>query len=387
MQKGKNIQRRKYMYRYEKKESKFKYIMCTVLLMIIASVSTLFLYKMYLNINVENDQTPNVSDNTAIRLAANSEEKTEDITETLEKVTKCVVGISKIKNKGDSILETTATEDLKLGTGIIISENGYIITNWHLAGNKYSSCYVTMEDGTVYNGNTIWADSDLDLAIVKISANNLKYLQLGDSDNIKIGETVYAIGNPIGIEFQRTVTKGIISGLNRTIKIEEEKNSSYMEGLIQTDASINQGNSGGPLINTKGEVIGINSVKIETAEGIGFAVPINIIKPVVESLANGGEFEEAYLGIFAYDKEVIKYLNNDVTFNEGIYVVKIAKDGPAAKTNLKTGDVITKIDGNSINRMSELRTYIYRKKPGEKVTLTISRNNKELPIEVTLSKK
>ena len=375
------------MYRYEKKESKFKYIMCTVLLMIIASVSTLFLYKMYLNINVENDQTPNVSDNTAIRLAANSEEKTEDITETLEKVTKCVVGISKIKNKGDSILETTATEDLKLGTGIIISENGYIITNWHLAGNKYSSCYVTMEDGTVYNGNTIWADSDLDLAIVKISANNLKYLQLGDSDNIKIGETVYAIGNPIGIEFQRTVTKWIISGLNRTIKIEEEKNSSYMEGLIQTDASINQGNSGGPLINTKGEVIGINSVKIETAEGIGFAVPINIIKPVVESLANGGEFEEAYLGIFAYDKEVIKYLNNDVTFNEGIYVVKIAKDGPAAKTNLKTGDVITKIDGNSINRMSELRTYIYRKKPGEKVTLTISRNNKELPIEVTLSKK
>ena len=387
MQKGKNIQRRKYMYRYEKKESKFKYIMCTVLLMIIASVSTLFLYKMYLNINVENDQTPNVSDNTAIRLAANSEEKTEDITETLEKVTKCVVGISKIKNKGDSILETTATEDLKLGTGIIISENGYIITNWHLAGNKYSSCYVTMEDGTVYNGNTIWADSDLDLAIVKISANNLKYLQLGDSDNIKIGETVYAIGNPIGIEFQRTVTKGIISGLNRTIKIEEEKNSSYMEGLIQTDASINQGNSGGPLINTKGEVIGINSAKIETAEGIGFAVPINIIKPVVESLANGGEFEEAYLGIFAYDKEVIKYLNNDVTFNEGIYVVKIAKDGPAAKTNLKTGDVITKIDGNSINRMSELRTYIYRKKPGEKITLTISRNSKELPIEVTLSKK
>lgn len=375
------------MYRYEKKESKFKYIMCTVLLMIIASVSTLFLYKMYLNINVENNQIPSGSENTAIRLAANQEETKEDITDILEKITKCVVGISKIKNKGDSIFETNATEDLKLGTGAIISENGYIITNWHLAGNKYSSCYVTMEDGTIYNGNTAWADSDLDLAVVKISANNLKYLQLGDSDNIKIGETVYAIGNPIGIEFQRTVTKGIISGLNRTIKIEENKNSSYMEGLIQTDASINQGNSGGPLINERGEVIGINSVKIETAEGIGFAIPINIIKPVVESLTNAEAFEEAYLGIFAYDKEVIKYLNNDVTFNEGIYVVKIAKDGPAAKTNLKTGDVITKIDGNSINRMSELRTYIYRKKPGEKVTLTISRNNKELPIEVTLSKK
>ncbi len=375
------------MYRYEKKESKFKYIMYTVLLMIVASVSTIFLYKMYLNINVENGQNPNVSNNTAVRLATNQEEKTEDITDTIEKVTKCVVGISKIKNKGDNILETNATEDLKLGTGVIISENGHIITNWHLAGNKYSSCYVTMEDGTVYNGNIVWADSDLDLAIVKISANNLKYLQLGDSDNIKIGETVYAIGNPIGIEFQRTVTKGIVSGLNRTIKIEEDKNSSYMEGLIQTDASINQGNSGGPLINTKGEVVGINSVKIETAEGIGFAIPVNIFKPVVESLVNEGEFEEAYLGIFAYDKEVIKYLNNDVSFNEGIYVVKIAKDGPAEETNLKTGDVITKIDGNSINRMTELRTYIYRKKPGEKATLTVNRNNKEIQIEVMLSKK
>lgn len=241
--------------------------------------------------------------------------------------------------------------------------------------------------GKIYNGSTVWADQDLDLAIVKISANNLNYLQLGDSENLKLGETVYAIGNPIGIEFQRTVTKGIVSGLNRTIKIEEEKNSSYMEGLIQTDASINQGNSGGPLINNSGEVIGINSVKIETAEGIGFAVPVNIIKPVVESLVNTGEFEEAYLGIFAYDKEVIKYLNNDVSFNEGIYVVKIAKDGPATKTNLKTGDIITKIDDISINKMSELRTYIYRKKPGEKIMLTISRNNREIPIEVTLSKK
>lgn len=134
------------MYRYEKKESKFKYILCTILLMIMASIGTLFVYKMYLNINVESGQVSNVSDNTAVRLAVNQEEKIENDVETLEKATKCVVGISKIKNKGDSILETNATENLKLGTGVIISENGYIITNWHLSGNKYSSCYVTMED-------------------------------------------------------------------------------------------------------------------------------------------------------------------------------------------------------------------------------------------------
>jgi len=239
----------------------------------------------------------------------------------------------------------------------------------------------------VYNGNTVWADKDLDLAIVKISANGLNYLKLGDSENLKLGQRVYAIGNPIGIEFQRTVTSGIISGLNRTLKIEENGTQSYMEDLIQTDASINQGNSGGPLINETGEVIGINSVKIETAEGIGFAVPINIIKPIIESYANNGEFEEAYLGIFAYDKEVVQYLKNDIDFNEGIYIVKISKDGPVAKTKIKMGDIITKIDGNNINKMSELRSYIYRKKPGEKITLTINRQGQESSQEIYLGKR
>lgn len=256
-----------------------------------------------------------------------------------------------------------------------------------MAGNKYSSCYVTLDDGSIYNGNTVWADSDLDLAIVKISASGLNYLSLGDSDNVKIGDNVYAIGNPIGIEFQRTVTSGIISGLNRTIKIEEENLLSYMEGLIQTDASINEGNSGGPLINENGEVIGINTVKIESAEGIGFATPINTIKPIIESFIDTGEFNEAYLGIFAYDKEVVKYLKNDIEFDSGIYVVQIMKDGPVAKTNIKIGDIITKIDEISVNKMSELRNYIYGKKAGDTVKLTITRNKKEYEVEVILSKK
>lgn len=306
---------------------------------------------------------------------------------TLEDATKCIVGISKIKNKGDSVLEAKATESLNLGTGTIVSDNGYIITNWHVAGNRYSSCYVTLENGNVYNGTTVWADSNLDLAIVKINESRLKYLELGDAEDIKIGDNVYAIGNPIGIEFQRTVTSGIISGINRTVKIEEEDTSSYMESLIQTDASINKGNSGGPLINTFGEIIGINTIKIESAEGIGFAVPINIIKPIIESLIETGTFEEAYIGIFAYDKEVTKYLENNPDFDTGIYVVKIMKDGPISKTNMKIGDIITKIDGQEINKMSELRNYIYKKKPGEKIKITYSRNNREQEIDITLSKK
>ena len=374
------------MYRYEKRESKLKKVLGTMLLVVSVSAISIYLYNIYINISVKNEPKNSGDAGTAIRLSTETEEKVE-ISNTLEDVTKCIVGISKIKNNGDAIFEAEATQKLSLGTGIIISDNGNIVTNWHLAGNKYSSCYVTLEDGNVYNGNTVWADSNLDLAIVKISASGLNYLQLGDSDNIKIGEKVYAIGNPIGIEFQRTVTSGIISGLNRTIKIEENNTSNYMEGLIQTDASINEGNSGGPLINENGEVIGINTVKIEMAEGIGFAVPINVIKPVIESFTSTGEFDEAYLGIFAYDKEVIKYLNNNLEFDSGIYIVKIMTDGPVAKTNIKVGDIITKIDGNTVDRMSQLRNYIYRKKPGDTVTLTINRNNKEYNIEVSLSKK
>lgn len=374
------------MYRYEKRESKIKKIFGTILLIIIVSVTSIYLYNIYLNINVENVPNNSYEDGTVIRLAA-EDEKEINVTNTLENATKCVVGISKIKNSGDSILKANATESLNLGTGTIISNNGYILTNWHLAGNKYSSCYVTLDDGSIYNGNTVWADSDLDLAIVKISASGLNYLSLGDSDNVKIGDNVYAIGNPIGIEFQRTVTSGIISGLNRTIKIEEENLLSYMEGLIQTDASINEGNSGGPLINENGEVIGINTVKIESAEGIGFATPINTIKPIIESFIDTGEFNEAYLGIFAYDKEVVKYLKNDIEFDSGIYVVQIMKDGPVAKTNIKIGDIITKIDEISVNKMSELRNYIYGKKAGDTVRLTITRNKKEYEVEVILSKK
>ena len=283
-------------------------------------------------------------------------------------------------------MDSNATEELGLGSGIIVSDNGYILTNWHVAGDKYSSCYVTLENGEIYSGNVVWADTDLDLAMVKINGAGLDYVTLGDSDKNKLGQGVWAIGNPIGIEFQRTVTSGIISGLDRTIKIEDSNGEAYMEDLIQTDASINSGNSGGPLINEDGEVIGINTVKIISAEGIGFAIPINIIKPVIESYIQNDNFDEAYLGIFAYDTEVNKYLNSNLDFENGIYVVKISTDGPAVRSGLKVGDIITKIDDRNINKMSELRNYIYTKAPGDKVTLIINRNNKEYKAEITLGK-
>lgn len=195
-------------------------------------------------------------------------------------------------------------------------------------------------------------------------------------------------GNPIGYEFRRTVTSGIISAKNRTIKIEEEEES-YMTDLIQTDATINPGNSGGPLITPEGEVIGINTIKISSAEGIGFAIPINLVKPVIESFVTNGSFEEASLGILAIDKEVIPYLDKSFNINidNGIYVVEIEKNSPASNSELKEKDIIESIDGKELKTMNDLKTYIYTKKPDDTVTLKIKRGKISKEITVKLGKK
>ncbi len=185
----------------------------------------------------------------------NVEEKSKNVADILEKTMESVVGISKLKDNGSSIFSTNTETLLGLGTGVIISENGYILSNEHVTGAKYSTCYITLENSKKYDGTVVWSDSDLDLSITKMEAENLKYINLGDSSKIRVGETVYAIGNPIGFEFRRTVTSGIISSKNRTIKLEEKDSASYMSDLIQTDATINPGNSGGPLIYPNGDVI------------------------------------------------------------------------------------------------------------------------------------
>lgn len=326
------------------------------------------------------------------KLSTRSAEKVEkDTSKIIKDVTKSVVGVSKLEQNGNTIFLEDAEKTLGLGSGIILSDNGYILSNEHVSGGKYSNCFVTLENGKVYNGTVIWSDNNLDLSIIKISANGLEYINLGDSDNISLADDVYAIGNPIGIEFQRTITKGVISGINRTIKISETENSGvYMEDLIQTDATINEGNSGGPLINKDGELIGINTVKISEAEGIGFAVPVNIIKPILERLIKTGKFEEAYLGIYGYDKEVIPYLNSinsRLNIESGIYVASIQADGPLLNSEIQVGDIINSIDGIKINKMNDLRKYIYTKMPGDKVVLLIDRNGQNKEIEISLGER
>ena len=365
------------MYRYKKnKNSRLKRLLKTFVLIIIVSTCSIFLYQMYLNIEIKDENNviaKKVSTEVENKDKLNNNDISKDITEILEQTNLCVVGISKIKNNGTSIFLKEAEQKLGLGTGVIVSDNGYILTNEHVSGKKYSNCYVTLSNGKNYNATVVWSDSDIDLSIVKINANGLNYIELGDSDDAKIGQVVYAIGNPIGFEFRQTVTSGIISGLKRTIKIEEGELESYMEDLIQTDATINPGNSGGPLINSEGKMIGINSIKITTAEGIGFAMPINIVKPIITKFIKDGNFDEASIGLFAYDKEVIPYLNINLNFEAGIYIAQVKKNSPAYNSGLKEGDIITKIDGIELNKMSELRSYIYTKNVGDIVNLTISR--------------
>ncbi len=382
------------MYHF-KKSSKhsFKNMLILFGIMLLTGILSIGLYILYEGIDIASYGAPSVSQNTnstAIRTIQTVEEIKEEstqIADMVEEVTSCVVGISKIKNAGSTIFLEDSTSSLGLGTGVIVSSDGYILSNEHVTGSKYSNCYVTLEDGRTFTASVLWSDSSIDLSISKINAKNLPYASLGDSDNVRVGEIVYAIGNPIGYEFQRTVTAGIISALNRTVRIDENNTSTYMEDLIQTDATINPGNSGGPLIAADGTMIGITSVKITSAEGIGFAIPINVVKPIIERYQKDGKFEEASLGIFAYDKNVIPYIDSNLELTQGIYVAQISLDSPAAKTDLQVGDVILKIDDLTLNKMCDLRCYIYTKSPGDEVTLTVYKNKRQQEIKVTLGQK
>lgn len=298
-----------------------------------------------------------------------------------------VVGISVLEPDDESIFDFYVTKKWGLGTGVIISDNGYILTNQHLANKINSLVTVTLNNGKSVQGKVVWNEKNIDLAIIKINETGLTPISIGDSDEIVVGEEVIAIGNPLGIEFQRSATKGIISGINRTLKIEDNISSVIMEDLIQTDASINTGNSGGPLLNANGEVIGINTVKISSAEGIGFAVPINVVKPIIEKFILNNNFSEAYLGIYAYDNTILSYVGSNSNNINGIYVANVIENSPAEKAGINVGDIITQVDNHKFTKMMELREYLYSKNPGDKIILSTTRNNSMRNFTITLSEK
>lgn len=373
-----------YLYQYgnSRKKKRWPFILLTFLIAVVGSYGVqTYVIKMYGN-EEKNVVAEKLSNNIAVEKLVNEVKYTR--ADVIEEAMKSVVGISMLQANEDSLFDVSLAEKWGMGTGIIVSDDGYILTNQHLARKVGGKVIVNLENGESLQGKVLWTEENIDLAIVKINKEDLEFAKLGDSDEIRIGDDVMAIGNPLGVEFQRTTTSGIVSGVNRTLTFEENGETIFMEDLIQTDASINSGNSGGPLINSSGEVIGVNTVKITSAEGIGFAVPINIVVPVIENFKSNGKFVEANLGILAYDSEIVKYINSSINVENGIYVVEVKRKSSAEKSGIKEKDILVSVDGVELNRVTDLRRYIYTKEIGDTVSFIVNRNGKILDIKVKL---
>lgn len=308
-----------------------------------------------------------------------------------EKLMPSVVGISTVSQTlTDSIYGLQSGKSTGIGTGLIVTEDGYILTNSHVVNDgDAETITVDLYDGSAYDGTILWNDANLDLAIVKIEETGLQAAEIGDSDTVQIGDYALAIGNPLGLDFERSVTSGIISGLNRSITVASAGSNmmNTMDGLIQTDASINSGNSGGPLINSSGQVIGINSAKASSAEGLGFAIPINIVQPIIKTIIETGTYESAYIGISGYDLEVVKaQIDTEIKAEKGVYISEVYADTGAANAGLTSGDVILSINGTEIDGMSSLKKALVNYAPGDTAEFVIERNGEDITVEVTFGK-
>ncbi|MGC9002586.1 MAG: S1C family serine protease [Dictyoglomus sp.] len=314
-----------------------------------------------------------------------------DIVAVVKKSMPAVVNISTITLVEDFFFGIYPSSGV--GSGFIIDPKGYILTNYHVVEGA-RKIDVTLSEGKKYSGRVVGYDKRSDLAVIKIDAENLPALPLGDSDKLEPGQFAIAIGNPYGLN--RTVTLGIVSALNRTIV---EPNGVRLENLIQTDAAINPGNSGGPLINIKGEVIGINTAIKSDAQGIGFAIPINKAKQIADKLIKEGKITYPWLGIrgYAITSDMLDYIKFPV--DKGVVIAEVVPGSPADKAGLKGGDriiyvdstqiivggdIITKIDGKPVESMEELRSEIQKRKVGDTVVITYIRSGKEYTVKIQL---
>lgn len=270
------------------------------------------------------------------------------------------------------------------GSGVIISPDGYIVTNNHMVEGA-DELTVTLNDNREFSARIVGTDKTTDLALIKVDGKNLPTIAIANSDDLKVGEWVLAVGNPLGLN--NTVTAGIVSAKARSI------GANGVESFIQTDAAINQGNSGGALVNARGELVGINDMLVSPTGsniGYGFAIPTTLMNKVVADIKQYGTVQRALLGIKGGD--VLNYINEqkekdkevDLGTNEGVYVSEVEADGAGADIGLEKGDVITHIDGKKVTKMSELQEVMFNKRPGDKISLTFLHNKKSVTKTATL---
>jgi len=276
-------------------------------------------------------------------------------------------------------------EQASSGSGVILSKDGYIVTNNHVIDNA-TEVEVTLHDKRSFKAKVIGTDPSTDLAVIQIRENDLPTLAFANSDQVKVGNWVLAVGNPFNLT--STVTAGVVSAKGRNLRIVQDK--APIESFIQTDAAVNPGNSGGALVNATGGLIGINTAIASNTgsyAGYSFAVPSNIVSKVVEDLIKYGEVQRAFLGILIRDMDGNLAKEKDVDFLAGVYVDSLMKESSAKDAGLKKGDIIVKVDSKPVKTVAELQENIGRQRPGDKVVLTVSRNNKEVLIPVTLKNK
>lgn len=306
-----------------------------------------------------------------------------DIISMVESAQKGVVSIA-VSQLSLSKDQGVVTSDSNIGTGFVVDASGWIITNQHVVSSTTADYKVVTSDGNQYDVTEIARDDANDIAILKIDAKDLTVLSLGDSDNLAVGQDAVAIGTPLG-EYSGSVTKGIISGLDRTVTASSSwygGTSRTYEGVIQTDAAVNPGNSGGPLLNSQGEVIGVNFATTSDADNISFALPINVVKEKIEEYRTYGKFIKSYLGVsYQMISEFEAYYYTNVV--AGAFIQSIDTEGPAYAAGIRKGDIITKFGEDTVN--TSLSTLIQKHKVGDKVDVEYYRAGDTKTVTVTLT--
>lgn len=305
--------------------------------------------------------------------------------------------VDKVYGSTVVVVASAKGKQISTGTGFIYKTKGgkaYIMTNNHVIDSADSVAVEFNDSSERITATIVGGDKYADIAVLTIKDNNYKTVEIGENDSLKLGDTIFTVGSPMGITYKGTVTKGILSGKERMVAVNITGNSSdYYMKVIQIDAAVNPGNSGGPLCDVSGKVIGIISLKIvqDEVEGMGFAIPIEDALKYANLIEEGGQISRPYLGISMLDitEEYYLWQNRIVVpegVNEGVAVVSVEKDTPADKGGLKKGDIITKINDTKTSNLAEFRYELYKYNVGDKIKLTVNRNGKEQSISVTLGK-